>query len=128
MKNSGSDIAAFVICTLIGVSMIFLARYNYKTGKEQKTRCTRTAKGKVVDADKDRDFDNGHISYYHIYSYVADGETYSIRSKRGSRKYNPERVVNIFYDPNDPKFAYVEGQEGKKSETYVLLLHFCFWL
>lgn len=113
MKNTGSEIAAFIICTLIGVFMIFLARYNYKNGKEQKTRCTKSVKGTVTDFTKDRDIDNGHVSYYHIYSYTVDDETYSIRSKRGSRKYDPGRVVNVYYDPKDPQFAYVEGQDGK---------------
>lgn len=127
MKNVGSSIAAFVICTLIGVFLIRIAISHFKTGRQQKERCKRTAKGFVTDVKTDRDIDNGHISYYHIYSYTVDGETYTIRSKRGTRKYDPERVVTVFYDPRDPQFAYVEGQDGNKIGKVCLAAAFLFF-
>lgn len=92
---------AFLIFGLITVLVGGLLFGNYATLKKTYIKTS----GVVTDYAVDRQTNGESKTYYPIYSYNVDGESYTLRGKSGSSK-KAKKPVDIYYNPSQPGTAF----------------------
>ena len=85
----------------------------------KRKKCIEATIGTVIDIDVDREYNrNDHrieSTYYPIFQYEANGNTYVKKFTSGSNRrftYPINSTVTIMYDPNNPDSFYVQGNNS----------------
>lgn len=100
-----------------GLFFLFLGAYLiYQDRPKKKRRCTSTCQGQIVDVvRKDDSVYRGErvtyaISYFPVFSYEVNGESYNSQLYFGSSKpkvFRKGDYYTIHYDPENPQDFYV---------------------
>ena len=73
----------------------------------KRRKCTESVEGKVVDIARKWD-NNGSTSFYPIFEYTVNGNTYVHQSQTGSRpcRYHIGQNIEIHFNPEKPEQFY----------------------
>ncbi|WP_028505856.1 DUF3592 domain-containing protein [Ruminococcus sp. FC2018] len=101
----------FFMISLVLAGIMFLVVWSMRASYD---RCTEEVRAVVVDNIKGSKDDNGRYSYYPVFQYEYDGQSYKKKNSIGNRpaKYQIGDVVQLHINPADPGEFYDEKQDG----------------
>ncbi len=106
------DTNAIIGILLLGITSIIMfcvSFRSYKKGKMFKQRCTLCVQGTVADIVKEDDGPGEAPKPYRVYEYTVNGKLYRKKAKLSRiPDYAPGEEIDVFCDPDDPDFYYIE--------------------